>query len=116
MRILQTSCCSGFQKARSSKTSNFFPKSLQSAWRIRIWLFLEFGKKEKNKKSISAVIQPTARGGLFVSFVCDFGEWLESLASVETPRIFCIPCFYAGCAKKGACLARKKEKPFYCSG
>ena len=61
-------------------------------------------------KRISTVIQRTARGGLPLSFVCDFGEWLERLASVEAPRIFFISCFDAGYEKKGACLARIVKK------
>ena len=44
--------------SRSPRTSNFFPKSLQSAHRFRIWLLLDPGTKKES----------TARGGLFLSF------------------------------------------------
>ncbi len=36
------------------------------------------------------------------------------MTSARKPKIFCISCFHAGYAKKGACLARMKGKLFCC--
>ena len=72
--------------------------------------FLTPEQKNKMTSIISNATQLTARGGLLVFFACDFGEWLERLVSVRTPRIFFISCFHAGYEKKGACLARIVKK------
>ncbi len=110
--------------SRSPRTSNFFPKSLQSAHRFRIWLFLDPGTKKElhlifaNTYSVRKhhfFRDPTNSERRFAPVLCLRLRRTvrKSWASVETPRIFCISCFYAGYAKKGACLARMAGKRMF---
>ena len=51
---------------------------------------------------ISTAIQPTARGGLLLSFACDFGERLESLGLLwKHLEFFAYPASMQGMQKKG---------------
>ena len=102
--------------SRSPRTSNFFPKSLQSAHRFRIWLFLDPGTKKESCLNFvenlfcdkNFYCYPVNSERRFASVLCLRLRRTvrKSWASVELPRIFCISCFYAGYAKKGACLAQ----------
>ncbi len=114
--------------SRSPRTSSFFPKSLQAAHRFRIWLFLDSEiKKGWNLNSFNflkngSIIKynfyryPTNSERRFAPSLCLRLRRMvrKSWASVETPRIFCISCFHAGYAKKGACLARCIGKRMVC--
>ena len=109
--------------SRSPRTSSFFPKSLQAAHHFRIWLFLDSGTKKewcltfaenlfRNKNSYRYSTNSERR---FAPVLCQRLRRTvrKSWASVETPKIFCISCFHAGYAKKGACLARRIGKRMF---
>ena len=114
---MEAECEKNFRfSSRSLRTSNFFPKSLQSAHRFRIWLFLDPGTE---KEYYLNFVEDLLCNKNFYCYPVNSERWFvpvlclrlrrtvrKSWASVETPRILCISCFYAGYAKKGACLAR----------
>ncbi len=59
-------------------------------------LFLDSRTKKEQKK------EPTARGGLLLSFTSDFGEWLESLGLLwKHLEFFAYPASMQGMQKKG---------------
>ncbi len=109
--------------SRSPRTSNFFSKSLQVAHRFRIWLFLDPETKKEAFPNVTENLfcnknfyrYSTNSERRFASVFCQRLRRTvrKSWASVELPRIFCISCFYAGYAKKGACLARRIGKRMF---
>ena len=115
--------------SRSLRTSSFFPKSLQSACRFPIWLFLDSETKKEDYLNSSNFLnlKYSIIKYIFYRYPANskrrFARFLslrlrrtvrKSWASVETTRIFCISCFHAGYAKKGACLARCIGKKLPC--